>query len=423
MRFWIKDLLSLCFSVLAVIGIQHFTGHYLLEGFLFIAISYSLRLISQITQLERSLRADHKKSINPKISIWDEIQQHIFYADKANKKRQKKLIRIIKKFRKSTAALPDAVVVLGKNNTIDWFNTSAKSMLGLKKKDKGQSVFNIFHHAEFINFIQENETDAVLNIPSPTQQNISLEVKIAAYGKNSYLLVAHDISYLKNLERMRKDFVDNISHELRTPLTVLKGYLETLEEMEAEHSPLLSHSLQQMKNQSERMQYLTDDLLLLANLETEQSEQSQINIPALLEQICQESNVLHKNKNRIQLISNCNQPLLGNLKELHSAFSNLIINALKYSPEESTVKVCWYKNKQHLVLDVIDKGEGISRADLPKVTERFYRADVKRTQEARGTGLGLAIVKHVLMRHNAQLNINSQLGKGSTFSCVFNIDS
>jgi two-component system phosphate regulon sensor histidine kinase PhoR len=424
MLFWIKDYFILSFASSCAFGVQYLTGQYLQEIFLFIAVSYSLKLILQITQLERSLRTDNnKKIIDPKNSIWDEIQQHIFHANKASKKRQKKLIRIIKKFRKSTAALPDAVVVLGKNNEIDWFNNAAKSILGFKKKDKGQYILNLIHTPEFINFIQEKKVDAVLNITSPTEPNITLEIKIAAYGKNSYLLVAHDISYLKNIERMRKDFVDNISHELRTPLTVLKGYLETLAEMPEEHSPLLNHSLQQMKAQSDRMQYLTDDLLLLANLETEKSEQSNINIPVLLEQIRQESSEPNKKKQRLELISNCNQPLLGNLKELHSAFSNLIINALKYSPKDSLVKVRWYKDKHNLILDVIDKGEGISQADLPRITERFYRADVKRTQEARGTGLGLAIVKHVLVRHNAQLNISSQLGKGSTFSCVFDTEN
>lgn len=422
MRFWIKDLFSLSFAIFCAFSIQAFTGGYLQESFLFIAICYSLRLIFQITQLERSLRSDNHKILNPSNSIWEEIQQHIFHADKTNKKRQKKLIRIIKKFSRSTAALPDAVVVLGKKNTIDWFNNTAQSVLGLKKKDKGQYILNIIHSPEFINFIQKKEKGAVLTIPSPTQENISLEIKITAYGKNSYLLVAHDISYLKNIERMRKDFVDNISHELRTPLTVLKGYLETLEEMDEDHSPLLKHSLQQMKNQSDRMQSLTDDLLLLANLETGKSEQNSIDISALLKTICQDSSVLDKNKERIQLIRECSQPLLGNLKELHSAFSNLITNALKYSPKNSEVTVRWYKDKDHLILDVIDNGEGISRADLPKITERFYRADVKRTLETRGTGLGLAIVKHVLVRHHAQLKITSQLGKGSTFSCLFKID-
>jgi len=420
MRFWTKDILGLSFAIACALFAHFISGQYLLESLFFISIIYSLILVTKLTQLERSLRTEHKRIIDPKNTVWDEIQQHIFYADKANTKRQKKLIQIIKKFRKSTDALPDAVVVLGKNNQIDWFNNAAHSVLGFNKKDKGQYIFNLIHTPAFIDFIHEKKSDAVLNIPSPTQADITLEIKIAAYGKNTYLLVAHDISYLKNIERMRKNFVDNISHELRTPLTVLKGYLETLAEMEEDPSPMLTLSLQQMKNQSDRMQHLTDDLLLLANLETEKSEQTHVNVAAVLEQIYQETSILRKGSNRLQLNIESNQALFGNQKELHSAFSNLIINALKYSPEESSVKIHWHKNNHLLILDVIDQGEGIAKADLPKITERFYRVNVKRTQEERGTGLGLSIVKHVLARHNAQLVINSTLGKGSTFRCIFN---
>jgi len=420
MRFWAQDILGLSLAIGGVLFAYFISGHYLLESLLFVSIIYSLILVIKLIQLERSLRTEHKRIIDPHNTIWDEIQQHIFYADKANTKRKKKLIKIIKKFRKSTAALPDAVVVLGKNNKIDWFNNAARTVLGFNKKDKGQYIFNLIHTPAFIDFIHEKKSDAVLNIPSPTQPDITLEIKIAAYGKHSYLLVAHDISYLKNIERMRKDFVDNISHELRTPLTVIKGYLETLSEMEEDPSPMLTLSLQQMKNQSDRMQQLTDDLLLLANLETEKSEQTHVNVAAVLEQICQETSILGKGTDRLQLIIESNQTLLANQKELHSAFSNLIVNALKYSPQESNVKIHWHRNKHLLMLDIIDQGEGIAKADLPKITERFYRVNVKRTQEERGTGLGLSIVKHVLARHNAQLIINSTLGKGSTFRCIFN---
>jgi len=420
MRFWAQDILGLSLAIACTLFAYFISGQYLLESLLFVSIIYSLTLVIKLIRLERSLRTEHKRIIDPHNTIWDEIQQHIFYADKANTKRQKKLIKIIKKFRKSTAALPDAVVVLGKNNKIDWFNNAARTVLGFNKKDKGQYIFNLIHTPAFIDFIHEKKADAVLNIPSPTQPDITLEIKIAAYGKHSYLLVAHDISYLKNIERMRKDFVDNISHELRTPLTVIKGYLETLSEMEEDPSAMMTLALQQMKNQSDRMQHLTDDLLLLANLETEKSEQTHVNVAAVLEQICQETSILEKGTDRLQLIIESNQTLLANQKELHSAFSNLIVNALKYSPEESSVKIHWHRNKHLLMLDIIDQGEGIAKADLSKITERFYRVNVKRTQEERGTGLGLAIVKHVLARHNAQLVINSTLGKGSTFRCIFN---
>jgi len=418
MQLWKKDIFYLIAAISGAFVIRHFSD-YFLESLLLISFSYSARLVYLTRQLERSLRSGVQAKNAPRKGVWGGIYQHIFHTTEANIKRQKKLTRIIKKFSKSTAALPDAIVVLGKKNEIRWFNNAAKSVLGLRKKDKGQYILNLIHTPAFIDFIQDKKINTVLSIKSPIDERITLQIRIASYEKNSHLLVAHDISYLKNIERMRKDFVDNISHELRTPLTVLKGYLETLAEMEEQQSPLLSHSLQQMSNQSQRMQYLVDDLLLLANLETEKSEQQRVNIPALLEQVCQESKLLGAKINRIQLITECKKSLQGNEQELRSAFSNLIVNALKYSSEDSIVKVHWHQEKQHLILDVIDQGEGIAESDLPKITERFYRVDVKREREARGTGLGLAIVKHVLVRHDAQLVIHSELDKGSTFRCVF----
>ena len=220
---------------------------------------------------------------------------------------------------------------------------------------------------------------------------------------------------------MRKDFVANVSHELRTPLTVLKGYIETLQDMDDEHSPLLTNSFIQMQGQTERMQHLVDDLLLLARLETQQNKTSCVNVPSLLTQICNESDSLGKLKNRIQLTLESSASIVGEEQELRSAFTNLVSNALKYSTEDSIVKVRWYQDNYFIILDVEDKGEGISNADIPRITERFYRVETKRHKKVNGTGLGLAIVKHVLMRHDAHLNITSEISVGSCFSCHFPI--
>jgi len=222
------------------------------------------------------------------------------------------------------------------------------------------------------------------------------------------------------MERMRKDFVANVSHELRTPLTVLKGYLETLQDMDDGASPLLTTSFQQMQGQTERMQHLVDDLLLLTRLETGQKKTECVNVPALLMQICQEAETLHGGDSaRIELTLGTDAHIVGEEQELRSAFTNLLGNALKYSPEDSVVKLHWHRTNEAIVLDVEDRGEGIATADIPRITERFYRSEVKRNKKIGGTGLGLAIVKHVLMRHDARLHIASELNKGSRFSCHF----
>jgi two-component system phosphate regulon sensor histidine kinase PhoR len=239
------------------------------------------------------------------------------------------------------------------------------------------------------------------------------------YGAGLRLLLAQDVTQIKSMERMRTDFVANVSHELRTPLTVLKGYLETLQEID-NLAPTLSRSFASMSAQTERMQHLIDDLLLLARLETKAKKAECVNMGALLKTICQESDLLESDERRIELTMTTDANLLGDAQELQSAFTNLLVNALKYSPATSQVKVGWHRRQDGApYLEVQDAGEGIAAADIPRITERFYRADVKRNHKVIGTGLGLAIVKHVLVRHDAKLEIDSQLGKGSCFRCYF----
>ena len=418
MRIWNSDILRLLLAVFLAAIVSIFSGHFLYL-LLLICIIYIVRQAILLNQIEQWLQAGAKKSPPSRRGIWGDIYHHIFRIKKTNKKRKKQLSRIIEQFRKSTAALPDAIVVLGEYDEIAWFNNAAKPILGLKKRDKGQRLPNLIRAPAFIDFLRKKDPDAILSIASPANAHITLQIKIVTYENNAHLLVAHDISYLKNIERMRKTFVDNISHELRTPLTVLKGYLETLRDMDDEHSPLLTHSLQQMNNQTLRMQCLVDDLLILANLETKKITHQCIEIQPLLAQVCQETDALDSINNRVELFVDSEVNIMGNEQELHSAFTNLIVNALKYSPEDSLVSVRWYQSGQFIILDIIDLGEGIAELEIPKITERFYRVDIQRKQEKRGTGLGLAIVKHVLARHNAQLKISSQLGKGSCFSCVF----
>ena len=341
-------------------------------------------------------------------------------SKRTKKKRKKKLGKMVDQFRQSTEALPDAAVVLGANDEIEWANKAAREVFGLQQSDKGQRIPNLIRFPEFIRYLKSgNYTEPVI-LPSPVDHRITLAVRIIPYGAGLRLLLAQDVTQLKKMERMRKDFVANVSHELRTPLTVLKGYLETLQDMDDGRSPLLTTSFQQMQGQTERMQHLVDDLLLLTRLETQQKKTECINVPALLIQICKEAERLHGNASaRIELTLETDIRIVGEEQELRSAFTNLLGNALKYSPEDSLVKVRWHLTQNDVVLDVEDRGEGIATADIPRVTERFYRSEVKRTKKVGGTGLGLAIVKHVLMRHDAKLTITSELGKGSCFGCYF----
>jgi two-component system, OmpR family, phosphate regulon sensor histidine kinase PhoR len=294
--------------------------------------------------------------------------------------------------------------------------------LGLQPSDRGQRIPNLIRFPIFVRYLKSGNFNETIIMPSPTNSNITLAVRVVSYGAGLRLLLAQDITQLRKMEQMRKDFVANVSHELRTPLTVLKGYLETLQELDEPLPPLLTHSFQQMHEQTERMQYLVNDLLLLSNLETQPKKAHCVDLPTLLSKICKESENLLHSPGRIELKLETNACIIGDEQELRSAFSNLLGNALKYSPKESIVQIRWHQTPTNLVLDVIDKGEGVAESEIPRITERFYRIDVRRTNMVSGTGLGLAIVKHVLIRHDARLVISSQLYKGSTFSCHFPLE-
>jgi two-component system phosphate regulon sensor histidine kinase PhoR len=411
----IKIVLALAFFAFLL---SYFVGH--LTGILLvISLILLIRQSLVINDLERWLSRGAFRDYRDRKGIWSDIYYHLWKIKKTDKKRKKKLSRMIDQFRKSTDALPDAAVVLGEHAQIEWTNKAAREVLGLKKSDKGQRIPNLIRSPQFVQFLKGQDYGEKICIPSPVNDNTILQISVVPYGVGLRLLLAQDVTQIKNMERMRTDFVANVSHELRTPLTVLRGYLETLLEMDDVPKGFL-RSFQSMSMQTERMQHLIDDLLLLAKLETKAKKAECVDMRDLLQQICHESDLLEKDERRIELNLQSQANVRGDAQELQSAFTNLVVNALKYSPATSPVKVSWYKRSDGvLCLEIEDFGEGIAAADIPRITERFYRAEVKRNQKITGTGLGLAIVKHVLVRHDAKLEVESQLGKGSHFRCLF----
>jgi two-component system, OmpR family, phosphate regulon sensor histidine kinase PhoR len=418
MGIWGKEIKTILLFLLMITIVGGFTGLFWPLIFLLL-VAIIARQVVQISRFEAWISRGGSKTYPSSVGIWEDLYYHVYRIKKNEKRRKKKLSLMIDQFRQSTEALPDAAVVLGINNEIDWSNKAARKVFGLQASDKGQRIPNLIRYPEFISYLKANNYQTSVVIPSPVDQNITLEVRIVPYGAGLRLLLAQDITQLKKMERTRKDFVANVSHELRTPLTVLKGYLETLQDLDDGKSLLLTNSFLQMQGQTERMQHLVDDLLLLTRLETQQKKLHCVDIPALLSQICKEGDDLEDATRRIELTLECSAHIMGDEQELRSAFTNLLGNALKYSPEDSLVKLHWYQDANSIVLAITDKGEGISKSDISRVTERFYRSEVKRVKKVNGTGLGLAIVKHVLMRHDAHLTIKSELGKGSCFSCHF----
>ena len=365
-----------------------------------------------------------KKTLPPDApGIWGEAFHHIYQLQKSNRQRKKRLSSILSRFKESTAAMPDATIVLSEDDNIEWFNKAAKTYLGLKtKQDVGQRIDNLIRNPRFVKFLSRGDFSEPLELPSPLDDERTFSYRVVPYSKNQKLLVVRDITRIKRLERMRSDFVANVSHELRTPLTVVSGYLENMIDDQESSTDYWKKSLYQMQGQTARMTRLVEDLLMLSRLEDEERPllHDMVAVPAVLTALIEDAKIL-SGERKHHFTLECDQALWlrGSDKELSSAFSNLLFNAVNYTAKEGRIDVRWFQKESKVIFEVQDNGLGISPAHVSRITERFYRVDAGRSREAGGTGLGLAIVKHVLDRHGATLEIDSSPGEGSTFRCVF----
>jgi two-component system phosphate regulon sensor histidine kinase PhoR len=386
---------------------------------LFLAV-YLLSQLLHLNRLYRWLRGggEYPPSGSP---VWEEVYYLVHLLRRRNKRRKKRLIRIVDRFRSAFAALPDGTVVLNAQNRIEWFNDAASRLLGLKSVDVDMQVANLVRHPHFVEFMHNANGQHTVTIPSPVLANVMLEIRRVPYGDDMHLLVAQDVTQLRFMERVRSDFVANVSHELRTPLTVMKGYLETL--TDSGDPALAAHGrvLRRLSEQTERMRRLVDDLLCLTRIESSllPAVSRRVNVAAMLRGIGEDAAVTGSEHAAIELQIESGADVLGDEQDLRSAFSNLVVNAVRHTPAKGRIAVRWRDEENGGVrLDVEDTGEGILEEHIPRLTERFYRVEYGARGKS-GTGLGLAIVKHVLARHDAELKIVSRVGQGSCFSCLF----
>lgn len=358
-----------------------------------------------------------------------EITKEFNHTRRHYKLRGEKLTGYLNRFQDATNALPDAIVILGEHGRIDWANKKARQYLDIRwPQDSGQRISNLIRKPEmsdFIHFMDEGILDQTLELELGSPQAVRLEFRIAPYEDTQKLMVARDITKLHQNNQMRKDFIANASHELRTPLTVVSGYLESFQD--DEDCPAGWNSIiRTMRKQATRMQSLITDLLELSALESSRDEhdyQDEIHVSEMISSIHQEAASVSGVMAHVFYIEvDSSLRVMGNQRQLYSAFSNLVINAVQYTPEQGIIRIKWFLSEDEACLQVSDTGEGIPEADIPRLTERFYRVDKGRSRERGGTGLGLAIVKHVLAAHGGRLVIESTLGKGSTFSCHFPAD-
>ncbi|MDD5175214.1 MAG: phosphate regulon sensor histidine kinase PhoR [Sterolibacterium sp.] len=320
-------------------------------------------------------------------------------------------------------ALPDGVVILDTNFIIEWLNPMAEGHLGLSSAmDIGSPITNLLREPGFIEYIAAAQFAEPLALHPLRNPGHTLALQIVPYGAQK-LLLTRDITHQIKLETMRRDFVANVSHELKTPLTVVSGFLETsLDSLRESSVEEVARFLTLASEQALRMQRLVEDLLALSALETGSPPPSEerVGLDELLAEVAAEARALSNGHHQIEVASTTGISLLGSRSELRSALSNLVSNAVRYTPEGGKVRIAWEPTADGGgKISVSDNGIGIESQHIPRLTERFYRIDRGRSRESGGTGLGLAIVKHVLTRHQAVLEISSQLGGGSTFSACF----
>ena len=392
---------------------------------LFLVLGLALYLTWHIRQLIRLANWMDRQASGEEPEargLWGEVFLDIARMKKRHRERRRRFAAIVERFRASTTAMPDATVVLAHDGRIDWFNKAAQTLLGLRAGvDQGQRIDNLWRQPQFIEYLKSQDYDNPLELPAPTNEDIQLSMRIVPYGDDLRLLIVRDISRLHALERMRRDFVANVSHELRTPLTVIGGYLESIAEAD-NLPPAQRQAFITMQQQAARMQRLVEDLLLLSRLESTgtTAHNEAVQVATLLTTIADEARMLSGDRqHRIELAADDATRMLGNAKELYSAFANLAFNAVQYTPPGGHITLVWRASAQGLVFSVHDTGIGIPSHHLPRLTERFYRIDDSRSRASGGTGLGLAIVKHILMRHGGHLEIDSTPGQGSEFRCVF----
>ena len=351
---------------------------------------------------------------------WQTVLTELRRARKRDERRNAEVEETLNRFMQASSALPDGIIILDRADRIEWCNPSACIHFGLDlARDRGFLIANLVRQPAFTEYlVRANFSEPLpLNDPSGT---LALTVQFLPFQETRRIILSRDVTRFAKVEAMRRDFIANVSHELRTPLTVVGGFLEQLVEQPdvAPAQRQRIHTL--MLDQSRRMQRLIEDLITLSRLESQAAPSMEEHIAAgtLMGQLLDEAAALSGGRHTIAASVDDDLTLSGAIEELHSAFGNLVSNAVRYTPAGGSIKVTLAAVPSGAAFSVADSGPGIAPEHVPRLTERFYRIDKSRSRDTGGTGLGLAIVKHILARHGGRLEIESTPGRGSTFTAV-----
>jgi two-component system phosphate regulon sensor histidine kinase PhoR len=385
--FWMPVLMRL-----GLVAVVMLAASFLWSGVIGLLLGFLLVLILALIQLNYLYRLSlwlenpEQVKLADGFGAWTDVFARLYRLRREDEKNRHELAEWLSRFRKAMSLLPDGVVIMDDVLFLEWCNPVAEQHLGLAlERDKGMRVVHL--------------------IPFENRRQI---------------LVTHDVTEAERLEQTRRDFIANASHELRTPLTVINGFLEIATGDDVIDPEVRRQHLQLMLEQGKRMQHLVEDMLSLTRLESIDYpvRAEPIDMHVMMEELKRDGDALSAGRHHIKLLVE-DVALAGSNDELHSAFSNLVSNAVRYTPVDGNIDVIWRDSEAGPQFIVRDNGIGIRPEHIVRLTERFYRVDKGRSRASQGTGLGLAIVKHVLMRHNATLKIESEPGKGSAFIAQF----
>jgi two-component system phosphate regulon sensor histidine kinase PhoR len=417
-RRWILQQAGLLLIFAAVLLIGWMSGYPLLALLLALAAYATWHLVN-LTNLRHWLHNPVRKAPQS-YGAWADVFDTIGLIQSSNRGSNQRIQMELEDFQILTDAFPDATVVVNENLEITWFNRAAGTLLNLRqKKDIGRAITTIIHDSEFKSWLAAaGESKSRLEIPAPGQSDVWLDLSTVPIRNRRKMIIFHDASEIHHVERLRRDFVTNVSHELRTPLTVMLGYLEIFQDRPVDD---LTDALQRMHAQAVQMQFMLDDFLELSRLQAVEPDgvERLVDVAGILRELQEQAKEISRGEHQLTFDIEAGLSVFGISTDLESAFRNLIVNALKYTPEGGFISVTWRNTHEGPVLSVKDTGIGIPRREIPRLTERFYRVGSDRGRKSGGTGLGLAIVKHVMSAHQARLEIESEYGVGSEFRCIF----
>jgi two-component system, OmpR family, phosphate regulon sensor histidine kinase PhoR len=383
---------------------------------------YAAVQVWNLVRLERWLRRRRIEEPPDISGLWGEVVAIISRIYRRKQFHRARVTALLREFRRLTTALPEGAVLLGPEYEILWFNQRAAEWLGLRRKrDFGIRIENLVRHPDFVEYLHGDEHGEGVVVQDASDINRWFSFHVVRTGvAERQLLMVRDVSREQQLQSMRRDFVANASHELRSPLTVITGYLDALAD-DQKLDPTWSAPILEMRRQAERMSTIIRDLLELSKLESGERplDEEPIDVPGMLALLRKETLALEHRPHEVRLKLESKEWLKGVESEVHSIVSNLVSNAVKYTPPQGEIELQWRTDEAGGHIAVRDTGVGIAPEHIPRLTERFYRVDSGRSRDLGGSGLGLAIVRHALQRHEGTLTIDSVEGGGSTFTCHF----